>query len=254
MKISIITPSFNQGQYITDAIESVISQDYKNFEHIVIDACSTDTTIEQLKRYPHLKWISEPDKGQSDAINKGFKMASGEIICWLNADDFYLPGTFSKVINLLSEKRVYGIYSDILFCDKEKNIIGKFRSHRPVKWLSLFHTFVCSESFFFKRKILDSGISIDENLKITMDKEFIANILFSKFKLKYSKDTYAVFRKHDQNKSLNSTATKVTNSNEGIAILNRYLKLSLPKNAISRGFYRYFSLLILPIRPLLRFF
>ena len=117
IKISIVTPSFNQGKYIQDAIESVLNQKHKNFEHIIIDACSEDQTIEILKKYPHLKWISEPDKGQSDALNKGFNKATGDIIGWLNADDIYLPNTFNIISKSLNDKAIDAVYGNYNFID-----------------------------------------------------------------------------------------------------------------------------------------
>ena len=98
LKITVITPSFNTGDDIEKAILSVQEQDYVNVEHWIIDGGSTDNTLDILKSYPHLKWISEPDKGQSDAMNKGFARATGDIIVYLNADDVFLPGAFSAVI------------------------------------------------------------------------------------------------------------------------------------------------------------
>jgi len=88
VKISIITPTLNHAQYIEDTILSVKNQDYSDFEHIIIDGGSTDGTVDILKKYPHLIWISEKDSGQSNAINKGFKMASGDILAWINSDDY----------------------------------------------------------------------------------------------------------------------------------------------------------------------
>ena len=98
MKISVITPSFNSGNTIERSIQSVLVQDYKNYEHIVVDGNSSDNTIEILKKYSHLIWVSEPDSGQSNAMNKGFCLASGDIIVYLNADDIFLKGAFSSVI------------------------------------------------------------------------------------------------------------------------------------------------------------
>jgi len=98
LKISVITPSYNNGSQIEKAIKSVLKQDYKNWEHIVIDGKSTDETVTVLKKYPHLKWISENDDGQADAMNKGFKKSIGDIIVYLNADDYFYPKAFSSVI------------------------------------------------------------------------------------------------------------------------------------------------------------
>lgn len=109
-QISVITPSYNSGDFIERAIKSVLAQDYANWEHIIVDGGSTDNTVDILKKYPHLKWISAPDRGQVDAMNKGFKMATGDVITYLNADDYYLEGAFSSAMNAFSEdtKIVYG--------------------------------------------------------------------------------------------------------------------------------------------------
>ena len=104
LKISIVTPSFNQGRYIENAIRSVLDQGYDNFEHIIYDNCSTDETLEVVAKYPHVKFYSEPDEGQSDALNKGFLKATGEVIGWLNADDLYCPGTFQKVNEIFGDR------------------------------------------------------------------------------------------------------------------------------------------------------
>jgi glycosyltransferase involved in cell wall biosynthesis len=98
LKISVITPSFNSGDHIERAIKSVLDQDYPDWEHIIIDGGSTDSTLEILNKYGHLHWISEPDAGQADAMNKGFHQSTGDIIVYLNADDYFFPGAFSAVI------------------------------------------------------------------------------------------------------------------------------------------------------------
>ena len=177
MKISVITPSFNQGRFIEDAIRSVLIQDYPDFEHIVIDNCSWDNTIDVLKKYPHIRWISEPDHGQSHALNKGFAMATGEILAWLNCDDFYLREAFHTAARALSDPGIDGVYSDLQFCDVNWTITKHYKSHRPVKFLSLFHNFISSECFFFKRKIIDNQVLVREDLHYCMDQDFAANLL-----------------------------------------------------------------------------
>jgi glycosyltransferase involved in cell wall biosynthesis len=95
--ISIITPSFNRAAMIADAVESVLAQAYPNFEHIIVDGASTDGTLDVLNKYPHLRLLSEPDRGMYDAINKGLALARGNIVAWLNTDDIYPSGTFAAV-------------------------------------------------------------------------------------------------------------------------------------------------------------
>lgn len=98
-KISIVTPSYNQGQFIEETIRSVLLQGYPNLEYIVIDGGSTDNSLEIIQKYePWLRyWISEPDEGQADAIHKGFQRASGDLLAWQNSDDFYQLGAFQRI-------------------------------------------------------------------------------------------------------------------------------------------------------------
>lgn len=256
MKISVITPSYNQGRFIEEAIQSVLMQQYEDFEHIIIDACSTDETIEVLKKYPHLKWISEADEGQSDALNKGFKIATGDVACWLNADDFYLPEAFKKASAVLASPSIDLVYANNLFCDAKGNITGKHKSHIPVKWLSVFHIFISSETIFFRKKIIDKNILIDKSFKICMDKEFMANLLFKGYKAKYINDEFAVFRYHDSNKSLDNKHTRKIRASEGVEIFNRYNKF-LPcklnrENKIHLRLYIWIRQLLLFYRAFLR--
>lgn len=100
---SVVTVSLNHGRFIEKNIRSVLAQDYPHFEHIIVDGGSTDETVDILKKYPHLKWTSESDRGQSHALNKGFARAKGDIIAWLNSDDYYAPKIFPVIAQALKD-------------------------------------------------------------------------------------------------------------------------------------------------------
>lgn len=118
-KISIVTPSYNQAKYIKATIDSVLSQDYPNLEYIVMDGGSTDGTVEILKSYgKKIKWESKADKGQTHAINKGLRLATGEVLAYLNSDDIYLPGTLSRVGEYYQQTKADWITGDCLVIDE----------------------------------------------------------------------------------------------------------------------------------------
>lgn len=104
-RITVVTPSFNQGQFIEQTIRSVLMQGYPNLEYMIFDGGSSDGSVETIRKYEnHLAyWQSEPDRGQSHAINKGFKRSTGQIICWLNSDDYFLPDTLKTVAESLAD-------------------------------------------------------------------------------------------------------------------------------------------------------
>jgi glycosyltransferase involved in cell wall biosynthesis len=240
MKISIVTPSYNQGQFIEEAILSVLNQGYEDFEHIVIDAGSTDETIGILRKYAHLNWVSEPDKGQSDALNKGFKKAKGDIVGWLNADDVYLPGAFKVVeenFKINSFDALYGNYSLI---NKHGNVTRSIITQNSSKWMSLFYCYIPSTTFFFKRSIIESGLLIDQDFHIAMDKEFFAHIFYSGYNIGKCDFFIANFRWHDSNKSIDTPKVKAIRIREGVITFNRYSRYSLPDNRFGFVVYSFF--------------
>lgn len=245
-KISIITPSYNQGHFIEDAIKSVLYQGYPSFEHIIIDGGSDDNTLDILRKYPHLKWISEKDEGQSDALNKGFMMSSGAIIGWLNADDFYLENVFNSVVTNFESNDLSGVYANYIFVNREGEKTKEMITIKPIRWMSLFLCYIPSTTFFFKHEIIDAGILIDKDLYITMDKEFFAHILHKNYKLKHINKPFAAFRWHESNKSNDDDRIKKIRIIEGLSIYNRYAKIKISSPSLYK--------IMMSISKIIRFF
>jgi glycosyltransferase involved in cell wall biosynthesis/DNA-binding SARP family transcriptional activator len=172
--ISVITPSLNQGQFIEQTIHSVLRQNYSNFQHIIIDGGSTDGTIEILKRYPHLKWISEKDSGQSEALNKGLRFAKGEIIGWINSDDWYEPGAFGMIASFFNASPTKNIVMGNCNLVDENGIIfdkvvNQARGFEELKKYWIGRSIPTQPAVFFRRKLMDQHGYVDETLHYAMD-------------------------------------------------------------------------------------
>ena len=173
--VSIITPSFNKGPYIEETIQSIRNQSYPTIEHFVIDGGSTDETLAILKKYNgQVSWISEPDNGQSDAINKGWKLARGEIIAYLNADDTYRPDAVGTAVTYLNEHPDVGmVYGDGIMTDET----GKFLRMGSAGEFSLRELIYCRDNIlqpavFLRRTVYDRIGGVDENLHLAMDLDY----------------------------------------------------------------------------------
>ncbi len=170
--VSIVTPSFNSYPYIQETVESVRIQDYPHIEHIVIDGGSSDGTVEFLQSQPHLVWVSEPDRGQSHALNKGFRSAKGEIIGWLNADDSYQPGAVSTAVRFLMDHRdVDLIYSDLQIIDEDSQPVGITKAQPFDLNTFIFSNYINQPTVFMRRRVIEKLGGVDENLHYTMDRE-----------------------------------------------------------------------------------
>lgn len=173
--VSIITPSYNQAKYLEQTIQSVLTQDYKNIEYILIDGGSNDGSIEIIKKYQHkfAYWVSEKDNGQADAINKGFTKAKGDIIAWLNSDDYYLPNTIENVVKVFEENPdVVLIYGNMLAVDEN----GKTFNTLNYKQLSL-EDLICFQiigqpAVFFRRSALQKTNGLNPDFHFLLDHLF----------------------------------------------------------------------------------
>jgi glycosyltransferase involved in cell wall biosynthesis len=201
-KITIITPSYNQGSFIEETILSVINQGYPNLEYIIIDGGSTDNTVEIIQQYqPYLSyWISEKDGGQSDAINKGLKIATGSIINWLNSDDIMTPGCLYSIAGYFNENVDADIvYGNILFFNMDKEIIHASPKTEPLHYYA--HICMPQPATFFSRKIINTVGLIDEHIHFSMDWDLYVRASLAGFKFLHVPELFARFRIHGNSKS-----------------------------------------------------
>lgn len=177
-KISVIVPSLNQGCYLRQCIDSILSQEYQNIELLIIDGESIDESVSIIKEFERnvSYWVSEPDNGQSDAINKGFKKASGEIVAWLNADDYYLPRAFDRVIESYFEDQCAPFYfGDGLRVDETGKTISKFFPTKKLtfnrKSLIMGLNYILQPSTFINSQSLKQVGYLDVELHYGMDSD-----------------------------------------------------------------------------------
>jgi glycosyltransferase involved in cell wall biosynthesis len=178
--VTVITPSYNQGRFIRETIESVLSQDYPNIEYIVIDALSSDDTASVCAEYAgRIRFVSEPDRGQSDAINKGFRMAKGRYVAWLNSDDVFLPGAIERAVEALEgEPELGAVYGEGYQIDAAGAVKSRFAVTEPFNLWKLVYVsdYILQQTVFFRRSVFDDVGFIDESLHYGMDWEILMRI------------------------------------------------------------------------------
>lgn len=208
VKISIVMPSFNQAMYIERSLRSIIDQNYKKIQLIIVDGGSTDGTLDIIKKYRDKIdiFISEPDGGQSDALNKGFKVASGDIYGWLNTDDLYCPGAFSKAVSIFkAKKEISVVYGDWLTIDVEDQVITReyaFDFNLNHFKYEGFH--LNSQAMFWRKSAHERFGKFDLGLYNTMDYQMILSFGISEGEAKFLRldcEILAAFRRHPEQKT-----------------------------------------------------
>jgi glycosyltransferase involved in cell wall biosynthesis len=203
-KISIVTPSLNQGRFIEQCISGVLYQDYPNFEHVIVDGASNDETISILKKYPHIRWISEPDTGMSEALNKGIRLTTGSIITECNADDYFLPGAFKLAIELIRKNpSVSVIYGDYRIINAEGKPI-RVRREIDFDLFILKYLHICYipiPGAIWRKEVHAEGFWFNEKLHYAMDAEFFLRLALAGYSFRHVPALLADYRVHVEAKS-----------------------------------------------------
>ncbi len=222
-KISIVTPSFNQAEFIEETIRSVLLQGYPNLEYIIIDGGSTDASIDIIKKYEKWLtfWVSEPDKGQSHAINKGFAKASGEIFAYINSDDLYCPNILGTVATIFSEKWNPQLIAGECFIfdgDTVKNIFKPWWPENMDHFLHPFGSTFAQPAAFWTRYIYEKVGGFDESFHFCFDQEFFLKIGLAGIIPLLIPEKIARYRDHSNTK----TRQTIRFYEESIPFINRY--------------------------------
>ncbi|WP_179317366.1 glycosyltransferase family 2 protein [Winogradskyella undariae] len=208
-KITIITPSYNQGGYIEETITSILDQKYPNLEYIIIDGGSTDNTVDIIKSYEDqiTYWVSESDRGQSHAINKGLEIATGDLVNWINSDDYLEKDALWNLAKAFKDNPDGEVFCGYTHCfwDESGDTSHTYRMGvQPTATATILNIEMNQPGTFFKKPILDSIGSINESLRYVFDNE-----LWMRFLCKYGQNNivlldslFAHFRQHDQSKSI----------------------------------------------------
>jgi glycosyltransferase involved in cell wall biosynthesis len=204
-RITIVVPSFNQGRFIGATLESVTSQQYPNLELIVVDGGSRDETVSVIRQYePHLAWwVSEPDAGQTAAINKGFARSTGEIMGWLNSDDLLAPGALRRIADHFSTRQgAHAVYGNRILIDEEGLEISSWilpgHSSRVLQWAD----FVPQETLYWTRSAWNRvGARLDEKFRFAMDWDFLLRLSGQGIPIHHMAVFLGMFRIHQSQKT-----------------------------------------------------
>jgi glycosyltransferase involved in cell wall biosynthesis len=218
--VSIVTPSYNMAAYLPQTVESVLSQDYPNIEYIVMDAGSTDGTLNILEKYKdRLTYTSGPDSGSADAVNKGFRACKGSIFAWLNADDTYLPGAVSSVVqHFLGHPDAGAVYGQGYWVNDDGGILKPYpTSSRSVEELS-YDCYFCQPACFVRSTAFQEAGGVNEQMHYAFDYDLWVR-LSRRYPISYLESFLATSRMHLGNKSLRDRRAMFR---EGMSVLKRH--------------------------------
>lgn len=210
-QISIVTPSYNYGRFIEETIRSVLLQGYPNLEYIIIDGGSTDTTVEIIKKYEQYitYWVSEPDKGQTDAINKGYQRCTGDIFAWLNADDAYATSTCFQDVAEIYRSGYKLIAGELLPIDAEGNELSDYRyfgKSIPANFYQYLKFWSCRHlpqpAVFVATALADKSFPLDESIKMAMDYQLFLRVLSQNPSAVWLDKIWVNFKYHGTNKTM----------------------------------------------------
>jgi len=204
-RISIVVPSYNQGCFIGDTLESIVSQQYPNLELIIIDGGSSDETVAIIREYAeHIEWwVSEPDNGQANAINKGMSRATGEILAWLNSDDCLMPGALFRVADqFIAAADTDVVYGHRVLINEAGQDVGKWILPGHRKFILTYADFIPQETMFWRTTLWHKvGSSVNESFRFALDWELIRRFLGVDAKFKLIPAFLGQFRMHEMQKT-----------------------------------------------------
>lgn len=210
--VTIVTPSYNQGEFIRATIESVLAQDYPRVEYVIMDGGSTDQTAAIVAEYAgRLTWISEKDRGQAHAINKGFALARGEIVAWLNSDDILLPGAVTCAVRAFERTPAAGaIYGEGYLMDRAGRLTRRFPATEPFNLWKLVYLsdYILQQSAFFRRSALEEIGWLDEDLHYALDWDLLIR-LAKRYGLQYVPEYLGALREYPEAKSFSGGLRRV---------------------------------------------
>ncbi|WP_339670092.1 glycosyltransferase family 2 protein [Dasania marina] len=213
MKISVVTPSYNQGKFLEETIDSVLSQGVDDLEYIIMDGGSTDNSVEIIKKYEkHLKyWVSEPDEGQTQAIKKGFEHASGDILCYLNSDDIYFEEVLKKVLaNFEDNSKLDLLYGDNAILYPDGRLVAKPKISYDFGICLNAYLTIPQPSSFWSRRIYDQVGGFNSEFQYCFDYDFFLRVgrelIGREDSIRHVKDLWSKFRVHDSSKTVASVS------------------------------------------------